>query len=409
MKAAKIADGIYCVHADIHTNDLFEGIWPVPNGVSLNSYFVQGEKSALIDLVRDWDSAPNQILDCLSSIAGNINFASIDYLILNHLEPDHTGWLLDFCKINSKAQIISTQKGIDLVTKFCKMKDAGRLRAVKDGDSLDLGGGKVISFYEAANVHWPETMVSFENSSGTLFSCDAFGSYGSLDGKVFDDEFSSEEHKVFEKETLRYYANIISSFSVFVEKAIAKISALQIKCIAPSHGIVWRKNVQTIIDRYIKYASYAKGKCEKEITVVWGSMYGCTKAGVDAVVRGIEAEGIHYSLHQIPNEDVSYILASAWKSAAIVIAMPTYEYAMFPPAAYVIDMLKRKHVFNKTILRLGSFGWIGGAKKEYEAAIESLKCKHIESYEWSGVPAAEDLSVLEKRGRELAIAVKNSN
>ena len=404
MRFPAIADSIYCFHADIHTSELFEGIWPIPLGVTLNSYLVKGKKTAFIDLFRDWDGAARDFERDLESEGTGIS--GIDYLILNHLEPDHTGWLREFRKENPKAEIISTQKGINLLKSFYKI-DSG-IRAVKDGDTLDLGNGKVLSFFEAPNVHWPETMVTWEASSGTLFSCDAFGSFGALGDRIFDDEFDEEEHANFEEESLRYYANIVSSFSVFVEKAIAKLSGLDIKCIAPSHGMVWRKEPKKIIERYATYASWAKGPAKKEIAVIWGSMYGNTKAGVDAVVRGIEKEKVPFTLHRVPNDNVSYILAAAYKSSGLVIAMPTYEYAIFPPMAYVLDIFRRKHITGKKVLRIGSWGWVGGAKKEFDACLENLKWDCMESIEWPGYPTKEDLNKLEKQGRELARMVKNS-
>jgi len=415
MEARKITDRVYCLHADVKTPDLFEGIWPIPEGVSLNSYLVKGEKTAFIDLFRDWSEAPKQFEKALASIGSDFN--RIDYLILNHLEPDHTGWLKEFRRINPKAEIISTAKGINLVKTFYK-EETG-LRAVKDGEKLDLGARVELTFFETPNIHWPETMVTWEPNSGTLFSCDAFGSFGALNGRVFDDEFSPEEHGFYEKESLRYYANIVSSFSTFVERGIEKLSVLDIHCIAPSHGMVWRKNPKTIIDRYLKYASYSRVPSaagtpdkaaksgEKEIAVIWGSMYGNTKQGLDAVIRGIEAEGAPYTIHRVPDEDVSYVLADAFKAQALILAMPTYEYAMFPPMAYVLDIFRRKHIYGKTVLRIGSWGWVGGAKKEYEAAIESLKWENLPSVEWAGAPTAEEFKTLEERGRELARKVKS--
>jgi flavorubredoxin len=400
MKAHLIADNIYCLHADIQTADLFEGIWPIPQGVSLNSYLVKGEKTALIDLIRDWGGAPNQIEEGLASAGTRFN--NVDYLILNHLEPDHTGWLREFREQNPRAEIIATPKGISLVKAFYKI-DTG-LRAVKDGETLDLGG-KTLTFFETPNIHWPETMITWEGRSGTLFPCDAFGSFGALGDRVFDDEFTPEEHAFFEKETLRYYANIVSSFSVFVERAVEKLAGLDIACVAPSHGMVWRREPKKIIDRYLKYVSYAK-QGEREIAVVWGSMYGNTKAGLDAVIRGIEKEGVPYSLHRVPDENVSYVLAAAYKSAGLVIAMPTYEYAVFPPMAYALDILRRKHIANKTVLRIGSWGWVGGAKKEYDAILAGFKWNSLESLEWTGYPTEAEFMGLEERGRGLARTVK---
>ena len=194
MKAQQIADNVYCVNADIRTTELFEGIWPIPDGVSLNFYVVKGEKTALIDLFIDWNGVSGDIEKALASI--NVDFSEIDYLILNHLEPDHTGWLGKLRERNPTVEIISTKKGIDMVKSFYKI-DTG-VRAVKDGETLDLGGGKILTFFATPNVHWPETMVTWDASSATLFSCDVFGSYGALGEKVFDDLLDEKEHAFFE-------------------------------------------------------------------------------------------------------------------------------------------------------------------------------------------------------------------
>jgi len=402
MKAHKIGDRIYALHADVRTEDLFEGIWPIPDGVSLNSYLVKGDKIALIDLVRDWGGAPAALESGLSQ--AGVGLADVDYLVLNHLEPDHTGWLADYRRINPKVKILATAKGVDLVKSFYKVEEG--VEAVKTGDSLDLGSGLVLSFVEAPNVHWPETMVTFEPSSGTLFSCDAFGSFGMLGDRVFDDEFNPRELDRFEAETLRYYSNIVASFSVFVKRAIDKLAGLDIKVVAPSHGVIWRRDPKKIIERYAKYASYLDGGREKSVCIVWGSMYGNTERGLDAAIRGIEDEGLPFTMHRVPNEDVSYILADAYKSEGILVAMPTYEYKMFPPMAYVLDMFERKRVNGRSALRIGSWGWVGGAKKEYEEAMAALKWDSLESLEWAGVPDDAVLAALREKGRELARKVK---
>ena len=404
MKAYQISDRIYALHADIRTEDLFEGIWPIPDGVSHNSYLVKGEKIALIDLVRDWGGAP-AALEAELSQAG-VKLADIDYLVLNHLEPDHTGWLAEYRRINPKVEILATAKGVELVKSFYKVVDG--VRAVKTGDELDLGAGLKLQFIEAPNVHWPETMLSYEPSTGTLFSCDAFGSFGMLGDRVFDDQFEPGELRRFEEETLRYYSNIVASFGLFVKRAVEKLAGLDVKVVAPSHGIIWRREPRGIVDRYLKYASYLDGGREREVCVVWGSMYGNTEKGLGAVVDGIEDEGVPYTMHRVPNEDASFILADAYKSEGLLIAMPTYEYKMFPPMAYVLDLFERKHVWNRTALRIGSWGWIGGARKEYEEAIAPLKWSSLESVEWAGVPDEATLELLRERGRELARAVKKA-
>ncbi|GAB1433081.1 FprA family A-type flavoprotein [Spirochaetota bacterium] len=401
MKAARINERIWALHADVDSNDLFEGIWPIPEGVSLNSYLVKGDKIALIDLVRDWCGAARELKSQINELG--IEIGQIDYLVLNHLEPDHTGWLRDFKEQNPEVTIIATQKGVELVKSFYKIED--RLMAVKSGDILELGGIS-LRFEETPNVHWPETMMSFEPESGTLFSCDAFGSFGKLGNRVFDDEYYAEEHAFFQEESLRYYANIVASFSHFVKKAVEKLAPLGIKIVAPSHGIIWRERPKVIIERYLKYAGYMDGPQEKEVCVVWGSMYGNTKLGLEALLKGLEDERVPFTMHKVPDEDASFVLADAYKSAGIVIAMPTYEYKMFPPMAYILDIFERKHIFGRKTVRIGSYGWSGGAKKEYEAKTAALKWNQLEPIEWAGAPDDDTCMALREKGRELGKAIK---
>jgi flavorubredoxin len=402
MKAKKISDRVYALHADVRSKELFEGIWPIPDGVTLNSYLVKGEKLALIDLVRDWGGAPASLEAGLAE--AGVKLEEVDYLVLNHLEPDHTGWLAEFRGRCPKARILATEKGVKLVKSFYKL-EAG-VEAVKDGQELELGAGISLKFFETPNVHWPETMMSFEPSSGTLFSCDGFGGFGALGERVFDDEFSAEEHARYEAESLRYYANIVASFGSFVIKAIQKLSGLGVKVVAPSHGIVWRKEPMKIVERYGKYASWLEGGRDKEVCVVWGSMYGNTEKGLAAVLAGLEDEGVPYTKRRVPNEDVSYVLADAYRCEGILIAMPTYEYKMFPPMAYALDIFARKHVNGRTALRVGSWGWVGGAEKEYAEAVAPLKWNSLPSVEWAGSPGEATIAALREAGRELARVVK---
>ncbi|MBI9101937.1 MAG: FprA family A-type flavoprotein [Spirochaetales bacterium] len=403
MKPILMSPGIYHLGANITNGDLFEGLWPIPNGVSLNSYLVKGEKTALIDLMRDWDDATLTLEKELKAL--NLDFSDIDYLVLNHMEPDHTGWMRGLLDRNPNIQMILTKKAADIAREFFGVTE--NLTIVKTGDTLDLGDDKVLHFVEIPNVHWPETMVTFEPVSGTLFSCDAFGSYGSLEGSVFDDQISEEKHDFFEVESLRYYANIVSSFSTFVLRAIDKLKDLEIKVIAPSHGLLWRENPKEIIERYRRYAEYAQGPAEPEITVIWGSMYGNTKEVLNSVVQGIRSEKVKVHVHQVPNEENSYILGSAWKSTGIVLGMPTYEYKMFPPMAHTLDLFNRKHVFHKKAFRFGSWGWSGGAQKECDTLTETLKWDFLDPVEWQGAASDEVKALAMERGKELAREVKS--
>jgi len=398
MNPVALAPDIYRISANIGSRDLFEGIWPIPNGVSLNSYLVKGrDKTALIDLVKDWEGAADTVSRQLKTLG--IGIQEIDYLILNHMEPDHTGWLQQMKQQNPRMQILCTKKAVPLVEAFYGITDS--VRAVAGGEQLDLGG-KQLQFFDAPNIHWPETMVTYEASTGILFSCDAFGSFGQVHEAVFDDQLSELEHKFFEEETLRYYANIVSSFSRFVERAIDSLSSLNISMIAPSHGVIWRKNPGKIVADYQRLASYMQGPAEAEVTVVWSSMYGNTEAMVDAVTSGVEAAGVPVHIHRVPQDHVSFVLASAWRSSGIIAGMPTYEYKMFPPMYAVLDVLERSRVMNRRAFRFGSYGWSGGAQKQFDEFTASMKWKCQDPVEFQGAQSKEDRDRAFSQARTLA-------
>lgn len=401
MQSNKIAEGIYHIGSNINNGDLFEGMWPIPEGVSLNTYVVKGEKTAIIDLVDDWNGAPDNLLKQLESI--DVKPEEIDYIVLNHLEPDHTGWLDGFVKETGNIEIVTTPKGEKMLRSLFNYE--GPVRSVKDGDTLDLGG-KELTFYHAPFVHWPETMVTYDAETGVLFSCDAFGSYGDLGSEVFDDQISEEKHKFYDDESLRYYANIVAGYSLPVIRAIDKLSALDIKVIAPSHGIIWRDDPAVIVDRYRKFAEYMSDGGEKEITLVVGSMYGKTKAIVSSIIEGIRSEGVPVHKFEIPNDHVSYILSAAWKSKGLVFGMPTYEGKMFPPMASVLEMFSVKHVWNKHVFRFGSYAWTGGAQRDFDNRIDKMKWECIEPLEWEGSATQVELDKAFEQGKLLAQKVK---
>ena len=405
MKATKITDGIYRLGINLEDDLLFEGMWPMPHGISINSYVVQGERTALIDLIEDVRDKPLEFEQELHSIP--LQAKDIDCLIINHMEPDHTSWLPAFYQENPDLEFYITKKGAAMLKAFCGIDK--NVHIVKSGDTVDLGGGKILTFYEAPNLHWPETMFTFEQSSGILFTCDAFGSYGAITDVIFDDQLSSEQHDFFTQEALRYFANIIGGFSMFVEKAVAQLKGLDIKMIAPSHGIVWREKPQDIIDTYLRFAGYMSGPAEAEVTIIWSSMYGNTEKVVNAMIQGVRSEGVPVHVHRVPNDHVGFILASAWKSAGLIVGMPTYEYRMFPPMAWTLDMFARKKVWNKKVLRFGSFGWSGGAQREMETLTEKLKWDFLDPVEWQGAPDDEDLKRAEAQSRELARQIKEGD
>ena len=186
-EAVQISDGIHCLPVNLPGSLLFEGMWPMPDGISLNSYVVRGEKTAIIDLIEDIDGEAACFMGEMASI--NLRPEDIDYLIINHMEPDHTRWLPEFHARNPHIHIYLSAKAAKVLQAFCAIDT--NVHVVKSGERLDLGGGKVLEFYETPHIHWPETMMTFEVASGTLFSCDGFGSYGTREGVYFDDQLSN--------------------------------------------------------------------------------------------------------------------------------------------------------------------------------------------------------------------------
>ena len=403
MKAVELSRNVFRVSADIGSRDLFEGIWPIPNGVSLNSYVVKGRvHTVLIDLVKDWEGAAAKIVEQMDGSDRGISLAEIDYLVLNHLEPDHTGWLREMHRLRPDVKVLCTKKGAALVQAFYGFSD--NVQIVKNGDVLDLGD-RTLVFYETPNIHWPETMMTYDTESKILFSCDAFGAFGQVGETIFDDQLSPERFAEMEYEMLRYYANIVSTFSQFVMRGIDKLSGLEIRMIAPSHGVIWRKDPGKVVDMYVKLASYMDGPAEPEITIVWSSMYGNTQQLLDSVVAGVESEGLKVHVHRVPQEHVSFVLASAWRSSGIIIGTPTYEYRMFPPMYAVLDVLERSHVKNRKAMRFGSYGWSGGANKQYDELTSLMKWDCLGVVEFQGAPTEEDKATAFEMARGVARSV----
>jgi len=336
MKKLKIADGIHMLTMNVE-DILFEGIWEIANGVTLNSYIVQGEKTAIIDGVIGWDGIPETLYKNLEEIG--VDPQSIDYLIVNHMEPDHSGWISNFRKVKDDFTVVCTDKAAKMVSSFY---GEARIKVVKEGDTLDLGKGKVLSFHPVPNVHWPDTMYTYEGNTKTLFSCDMFGTFGRIGDHCFDDELTPEETDFFELEGIRYYSNVMATFTQSVKKAIEKAKSLEINTIAPGHGPVYRNNPRKIMDDYLRYTQYAEGAGKNEVTILWGSMYGMTAKAIDFAEGILKREGVKYSKLHMPLESESEMVATVFRSAGVIIAAPTYEYKLFPPVAAAINSLAER-------------------------------------------------------------------
>ncbi|MHA1731439.1 MAG: FprA family A-type flavoprotein [Promethearchaeota archaeon] len=403
MPTTEIAEGVYCLQTDVWTEDLFEGFWPIPEGVAINAYLVKGsEKTALIDLGREWGG--NSTADFLKQVeACGVKPGEIDYLVMNHMEPDHSGMMSTMRQLAPNMKIFASKLGCRLIEAFYGVVDD--VQEVKTGDTLSLGD-KEFMFAQVMNVHWPDSMVTYEKSTKILFSSDAFGSYGALKGILFDTDVPEDQKSFYEGETLRYYANIVASFSDFTLKAIDSLKDVDISIIAPGHGMLW-KNPGEVVQRYVKYANYKDGAMAKpKITVIYGSMYGNTQSMMNYIVRGINREGVEVEIFKMPNYDVSYALAAAWESAGLIFGIPTYEQGGYPPVCYALDVLSLKHVRKRKVLCFGSYGWSKGAKKAFEERSKDNEWDVKDWIEFNGAPTAEEIKKAEEIGAEFARDVK---
>lgn len=400
MPAVSIKPDIYWVGVNDRITDLFEGLWPITQeGVSYNSYLINDEKTAIVDLTKSFKGD-----EYFAQIDEITDVSKIDYIIINHMEPDHSGLLRTLRRISPDVTLVGTAKTKKLLEDFFSIKD--NVKVVNDGDTLPLGK-RTLQFFMTPFLHWPETMMTYEPSERILFSCDAFGGYGAIRGAIFNDDCANIEF--YEREALRYYVNIVANFSPRVLSAIAKLADIPVDVIAPSHGLIWRENPSRIVDLYKKWAEYATGETEPGITLVYGSMYGNTEVVMNAVAQGISKAGLPVEIFDAARTHVSYILPSLWTKRGVMIGAPTYEVSLFPPMADVLNMAVRKRIKNKKAAYFGSYGWSGGALREMQEIIKPLKWDLVDTFEFTGAPTDQDIRRAEELGALFAEAVRKKN
>ncbi|MGD2164910.1 MAG: FprA family A-type flavoprotein [Anaerolineae bacterium] len=400
MPPVEVKPDIYWIGVNDRTTDLFEGLWPIQQeGVSYNAYLIDDEKKAVVDLSKSLKTD-----DFLDQIHQIVALSDLDYVILNHMEPDHSGVLRTLRRVAPQVTVLGTRKTQDLLQAFYGITE--NVRIVQDGETLSLGN-RTLRFFSTPFVHWPETMMTYVDEEEILFSCDAFGGYGALRGGIFDDQCT--DFRFYEREALRYYVNIVAVFSRPVLQAISKLEGLPVSIIAPSHGLIWRERPQRIIELYEKWATYAGQPGEVGATLIYGTMYGNTEEMMNAVAQGVSDEGVSVDIYDARRTHVSYILPSLWTNRGVLVGAPTYEGSLFPPVAEVLNMAATKRIRNKMAAHFGSYGWSGGAQREFENLVDKLKWDMTESFEFSGGATDEDLRRGEAFGAEFARMIRESS
>ena len=351
MKEVLLSPGIYYTGVNDRKKHLFENNWPLPYGVSYNSYLIKDEKSALIDTI-EYGSNDNY-LNRIEKILGG---ASLDYLIVNHMEPDHSSMIECVLRRFPEVKIVGNAQTQKILKLYFNIPDSSLL-TVKDGEELVLGE-HTLSFHLIPWVHWPETMVTYEKTTATLFSCDAFGGFRTLDGSIFDDENDFEAD--YKGEMLRYYSNIVGKYSNMVQKAFAKLQGVEIKMIAPSHGLIWRGNPSRVLELYSKWCNW---ESEKGVVIAYASMYGNTEQMADLIGAKLGAKGIPVRTHDVSKSHVSYMLADIWKTKGLILGTCAYNTQMHPMMEHLCNEIKLIAPKDKVLSVFGSSTWNGAGVK----------------------------------------------
>jgi flavorubredoxin len=346
----EVTKNLYWVGANDHRLHLFENIHPIPQGVSYNAYLLLDKESVLFDTV-DW-SAWRQLEENLDHLLGE---RPLDWLVVNHMEPDHGACVEQILRKYPKVKLISTEKAFLLMRQFGFHPDEHETVTVAEGDSHCFGK-HTVTFIAAPMVHWPEAMVSFDTTNGVLFSADAFGSFIALDGKLFADEVDFDRDWL--DEARRYLVNIVGKYGPHVQLLLKKAGTIldQIKFICPLHGPVWRQDMMYFIDKYDKWSRYEPE--ENGVMIAYASMYGNTEAAAQALAARLCEKGMtKVVVHDVSNTHVSYLIADTFKYSHIVLASVTYNLGIYPVMKNYLEDLKALNVQNRTFALVENGSW----------------------------------------------------
>ena len=341
---------IHYVGVNDRNKHLFEGLWPLPYGVSYNSYLIDDETVALIDTV---DACYFEVY--LRKIKSIIGERPIQYLIINHMEPDHSGSIRLIKQHYPDIVIVGNKQTFGMIEGYYGV--TGEQYVVKDDDFLALGHHK-LRFYLTPMVHWPETMMTFDETEGVLFSGDGFGCFGTLDGGFLDTRINTDRYW---DEMVRYYSNIVGKYGSPVQKALQKLGGLHITTICSTHGPVWTEYISKVIGIYDKLSRYA---ADEGVVIAYGSMYGHTEQMAEAIAAELSAQGIkNIVMHNVSKSNPSYIIADIFKYRGLIIGSPTYSNQIYPDIESLLSKILIREVKGRYLGYFGSFTWAGAAVK----------------------------------------------
>lgn len=361
----KITETIHWVGGNDRRLALFENLFPIPNGVSYNSYVILDEKTALMDTAD-----PSIRAQFLENVAHVLDGRPLDYLVVNHMEPDHCSGIAEIMTLYPRVKVVGNAKTFQILNQFYTIPDlTERSVVVKEGETLNLGS-HTLTFTMAPMVHWPEVMAAYESSEKVLFSADAFGTFGALNGTIFNDEINFDRDWL--DDARRYYANIVGKFGPQVQAVIKKLSALDVHIICPLHGPIWRSQIPYLLDKYQHWSTYTPE--DPAVVILYGSMYGNTENAVNVLAAMLAEKGVkNIAVYDVSSTHVSKSIAEAFRASHIVLAAPTYNGGLYPAMEYVLSDMKALNLQNRTIALLDNGSWASTAAKHMRGILDTMK------------------------------------
>ena len=360
----KVTNDLYWVGGSDRRLELFENLFPIPRGVSYNSYLLLDEKTVLFDTVDN--SIGRQFLDNITAL---LNGRALDYLVVNHMEPDHCSMIADLMLRYPDMQIIGNAKTFPMIRQFYALNLDSKTIAVKEGDTFS-SGTHTFRFLMAPMVHWPEVMLTYDETDKVLFSADAFGTFGALNGAIFNDEINFDRDWL--DDARRYYTNIVGKYGMQVQNVLKKASALDIRFICPLHGPIWRNNLAYLLEKYDIWSSYRPEV--KGVMIAYASMYGNTENLANVLACKLADAGItNLTIHDVSRSDVSELIADSFKYSHIVLASPTYNGGVYPAMSNLLEDMNALGIKNRTVAVLGNGTWAPTSAKLMEARLAEMK------------------------------------
>ena len=359
----KVTEDLFWVGGNDKRLHLFENIHPIEDGVSYNSYLLLDEKTVLFD-TADW-SVDRQFIENVEYV---LDGRKLDYMVINHMEPDHCASMEEIILRYPDVKIVSTEKALMLMHQFNYTVDENFIQ-VAEGDTMSFGKHNVV-FVEAPMVHWPEAMVTFDTTDGVLFSADAFGSFKSLDGALFADEVDFDGEWI--NEARRYYTNIVGKYGPEVMDLLKKAQTIDIKIICPLHGPVWRKDIGYILDKYIHWATYTPE--EKGVLLCYASMYGNTENAAHILATKLHEKGMHnVHMYDVSKTHVSYLIGEAFKYSHLALLSVTYNLNVFPAMENFVQDMKRLNLQKRVVAVVENGSWAPQASVLINETLDEMK------------------------------------